>query len=120
MNTDIKNFLTTKEARDWAEYFAKECGCKISYDYYYDNSINKQFPTIKEGRRINYQFMCDYKFGLTPRCRSNIERFVKNDHELRFYLMRKGMSFLYVVRFEPKREPVMTYQQMELSDYAVM
>ena len=122
MNTNIKDFLTVAEARQWAEYFGRECKYKIAFDYYYDNKINQQFNTIKEGRRINYSFMSNYKFGLTPHCKKNIAACITEEHELRFYLKQKGMSFIYVVRYEPVPEPVtqIIYRQMELSDYAIL
>lgn len=122
MNLNIKDFLTPKEARDWAAYFGRECDCKISYDYFYDNAISTKFDTVKEGRRICYSFMNDYKFGLTPHCKKNIASCVAEEHELQFYLKQKGRSFIYVVRYEPVAQslPVISYKQMELSDYVVM
>lgn len=122
MNTNIKDFLTPAEARAWAEYFAKECHCKIVYDYYYDSYTRQKFNTEKEGCRINYPFMAEYKFGLTLPCKKNIAGYVMEKHMLKFNLKQKGMSFVYVVIFKDDiPEPaIIECSQMELKQFITM
>lgn len=121
MNLNIGDFLSPHEARAWAEYFGKELGYKIGYDFFYDNHIETSFPTVKEDRRINYPFMCNYKFGLTPACKKDIASYIDKRHELKFHLKQKGQSFLYVVKYIPITiEPVpvvTTYQQMTIGEF---
>jgi hypothetical protein len=124
MNTAIKDFLTPDEARNWAEYFAKELGQKISYDYYYDNYLETRYETqTKDGSRIIYPFMNGYKFGLTPKCKKDIAVCVTEKHELRFYLKQKGMSFLYIAKFEPDDKPVpiiTSLEELKIGEYITL
>ena len=116
-------FLTIESCNYYAKQIAEKLNLKI-FSYYYDNLDKVQIP----GDEID---ICNWlgldvpewrrKFNL---CNANkikkigIENYIKDKHEINFYLTVKNMSIIYAIKFmDIKPKVIDNLQGNILDDY---
>lgn len=115
MNSIYDKFLTIESCNYYSKQIANKLGMNM-FSYYYDNLDKVQIP----GDEVHD--ICDW-LGLDVAdwrrtfnlCNANnikkigIENYVKDKHELNFYLTVKGYSIVYAIRFsdiKPKQNKI--------------
>ena len=108
-------FLTIESCNYYAKQIANKLGMNM-FSYYYDNLDKVQIPGDETNDICNWLGLdvpeWRRKFNL---CNANkikkigIENYIKDKHEINFYLTVKNMSIIYAIRFsdiKPKQNKI--------------
>lgn len=98
-------FLTIESCNYYAKQIAEKLNLK-TFSYYYDNLDKVQIPGDETNDICNWLGLDVPEWRRTFNlCNANkirkigIENYIKDKHELNFYLTVKNMSIIYAIRF---------------------
>lgn len=115
-------FLTIESCNYYAKQIAEKLNLK-TFSYYYDNLDKVQIPGDETNDICNWLGLdvpeWRRKFNL---CNANkikkigIENYIKDKHEINFYLTVKNMSIIYAIRFMDIKPKVIDNPQGNILD----